>query len=700
MMIIRARIIVTVCTALLFAPVVHLGGQAPQNEPGMFGCERAILPGGAGPNRLRIDVPLLAGTGSSWQLAHEAAPGGGETLVVARRGLSDLRIYDAANREIPYLLIAPPTPEPHWVEGHVLPVTATKQNSGFELDLGRALLADRLRLSGLPAPFLKRARLEASGDRSRWILLAGEGTIFDLPGENLKKLELEFEPGEYRYFRITWDDSASARVPLPGSASVRLGSTQTLPPPLHVPLQFERRTSEPGASRYRLRLPGPRLPIAAIELTSPGANILRRARITESRLTDGRMAPEMLGVATLWHTVAGAPAAAGLRIPISAPQESQLELTIDDGNNPPLEFTAVSAVCAYLPWIYFESPGAEPLTARFGHPDLAPPRYDLEVMRDSVLKLRSAEAHWGDVREKIPALDHPSLDAVPSAGAQLDIAAFQFSRSIPAGKPGLNALLLDAAVLANSNLSDLRIAGADSRQVPYLMEKLEEPLSVDLPAPERIQAPAARPLPGQAESAAASYYHLRLPFSNLPPARLALTTTARVFRRDVYILIERNPADERQEPWTEQIARSAWSHSDPETPAESLILPLPSLQTANTRLVVAEGDNSALPIASARLLLPGYRMRFIRESTADLKLYYGRRDLEAPRYDLALLAPALMGVEAEEVSLSPELPAGSARPETWPGQRIIFWAILAAAVIVLLLLIARLITGRDGEKQN
>lgn len=676
--------------AVLFFTPGHGQSQQPRIEK--FRYQRAILPGGAGPNRLEIDVVVLAAASPFRELAHDATGNDQEPMIIAKGGLSDLRIYDSADREVPYLLVAPPTPEPRWSEGRLLLVPATKKTSGFETDLGQALKVDRLRLTGIPAPFLKRVRLEGSGDRNRWTVLVEEGTLFDLPAEKLKRLELEFEAGEYRYFRMTWDDSASARVPLPGSASARLISAGTLPPPLKTSLQFERRTSEPGVSRYRLRLPGPHLPVTAIELTAAGGNVLRKARLTESRLADDEMVPQMLGIATLWHTVRGSAGAAELLIPITAPQEAQLELTITDADNPPLNFTQISAVFAYLPWIYFEGQGKEPLTARFGYPDLAAPQYDLEAMRDSVARVRTTEARWGESREEKPVEASPTFGTVPATGAPIDIGSFRYARKIPSGKPGLTALRLDAAVLARTSMSDLRIVGADGRQIPYLMEKTEEPLVVGLAAPERIQEPGASSTGSRSGSVSQSHYRLRLPYENLPAARLVLTASARVFQRAVRILIERNPSDERQEPWTNQVAAATWSHSDPETPAPALPLQLPSLQTTEARLVIEEGDNSPLPIESARLLLPSYRMRFFRETEADLTLCYGRSDLEAPRYDLALLAPRLIGAAAEEVSFGPENPAEEfARIQEQPLQTKLFWVILGLAVVALLMLIVRLV---------
>jgi hypothetical protein len=145
--------------------------------------------------------------------------------------------------------------------------------------------------------------------------------------------------------------------------------------------------------------------------------------------------------------------------------------------------------------------------------------------------------------------------------------------------------------------------------------------------------------------------------------------------------------NERQEPWTESIAREVWSHADPEVGAPALTLKIPSLKTAEAMLVVEEGDNSPLPITSARMLLPAYRLRFFHQK--DLKLYYGNSDLDAPRYDLAILAPRLMGTVAEEIQLGPEIeisPVKTRSLSTW-----LFWGILIGAVLILLILISRLV---------
>ena len=680
----------SVAIACLLVPAQS---QSSRPLPALFRCERAVLPGGPGPNSLALDAAVLAG-GSAFRVSRIAGQEPvGEVEYVAEGGLEDLRIFDASNREVPYLLVGPPSRAPRWLKSRLVPFAASKKTSGFEVDLGQVADIDRVQIAGLPAPFLKRVLLEGSGDRTRWTLLVPEGTLFDLPEEDLRRLELEFQPGRYRYLRLTWDDRTSGRVPMPISAAARAVDTSPVSPRLRIEVPFERRGSEPGVSRYHLRLPGSRLPITAIELSCAGGDILRKAYVAEAQLSGAEVVPVQLGSGILRRALRGDLSAAELRVPILTPTEAELELVVIDEDNPPLDLKGVSAVFAQLPWIYFESQDAGQLTARFGRPDLRAPQYDLEARRDSVTKSRTAEAHWREVARPHAEAEVEDGRALPVTGAAINAGAFRYSRPLPGNQRGLTAVMLDVAVLAHSDLSDIRIAGSDGRQVPYLLEKIEEPLKIDLPALEVTSPPGHLVDRQQGGAGTRSFYRLRLPYDGLPDSRLVLQTSARVFQRRVGILIEEDPHDPRREAWSASLASAAWRHGDPETAAPPLVLQLPPLKTAKVLIVVEEGDNAALPLGPPKLLLPGYRLRFFREDGGSLSLLYGNRGLSAPRYDLALLAPRLVGAAALEVTPGPES-APAAELETVPRR--IFWLILTLATAALLVLIVRLVRGKSS----
>ena len=323
--------------------------------------------------------------------------------------------------------------------------------------------------------------------------------------------------------------------------------------------------------------------------------------------------------------------------------------------------------------------------ARFGAGHMPPPQYDLEAERNLLPETKCSDAQWGEVNDLIPlSATLPQTSPLPLIGAPIDGKQFRYSRRIMAGDPGLSAVTLDAAVLAHSDLDDLRIADSSGRQVPYLLEKRDEPLVLKLKIHKRISGRKDR------TSNYLSTYKVDLQFDSLPSCRLVLSTVARVFDRMVTINAERTSEDRRAESRVETLASARWRHLAEDRADPLLVLDLAELLTSQLTISIDEGDNSPLPIKSIQLLFPSYRLRFFHGAGASLTLYYGAPSLSRPRYDLALLAPRLTGAAAHELSLSPETilsPATSAAPL----QKRLFWGMLIVATVVLLFLLVRLL---------
>jgi hypothetical protein len=669
---------------------VALEAQTPADAT-RFAHERPIITTGTGPQRLAIDASLL-GASARFRVERQ-----GDTPV-AMDGLADLRLFDQAGSGVPYLLVQPSTGEREWVTGALLGVAATKKTSGFEVDCGEGEPIDMIRVQGLPAPYLKRLTLEGSGDRSRWTLLVSEGTLFDLPDENLRQDSLGFEAGSYRYVRVTWNDTNTGRVPVPRSVFARRASRMPPPPATTIETTFERRPSEPGISRYRVRLPAGRLPIVALDLEIGGGHVYRRATVTEAQFLANEAVPTLLGSAMLSRITRDGATAAALRVPIVPPTEAEIELAIEDGANPPLDLKHVSTVLAQLPWIYFEAP-AGPVLARYGNPALQRPVYDLEAVRGAIDLSKLPEANWGPARALVE--DAPVADPspLPNAGATLDPALFKYSRLIPSQDAGLLALALDVHALTHSRgpalrFADVRLLETSNRQVPYLIERRNEPLSVDLafkPAAS-VRAAELKPTGGRQRSV----YSLTLPAAAMPESTLVLETSGRVFQRTVRVGIDRGPDRLRRDAWFEVKGGSTWRHADDQTPARPLTLTVSTLPETELLVVVDEGDNAPLPITAARLLLPSYRLRFYYHDPSSLRLAYGRDDLQAPQYDLALLAPRVMGAPAREIAAAPPSSPGP-EPQSFVPPARTFWIVVSGAVLVLLVLIARLLRAEQPK---
>ena len=679
-----------VTVAVLLAGAAAASAQP--TRPDAFRHERTVTITAPGPQRLDMDAVMLAGT-QAVTTTQQALP----LRRLVREGPPDLRLYTQAGVEVPFLFVPPPLDEQRAIDGSILPIAATKTTSGFEVDFHEVVPSlNGVTLEGIPAPFLKRFRLEGSGDRQRWAVLVNEGTAFDLPSEHLRSTTLTFAANAIRFLRVTWDDTNSARTGLPSRASSFRVATVHTSSPLRATLQFERRNAEPGTSRFHVRLPGSHLPIEALELSIGGGHLLRDVRVLEARLVDGRrgqVEPVETGRARLRRVVRDGQAAEDLRVRIQSPSEPDLDLVFDDGDNPPVDLQGVTAVFAELPWIYFESePGT--LIARYGSAKTFAPRYDLEARRASMPDTVSS-ASWGPESERPTAVTTTAAaPPMPARGSALVLSDFRYARSLPSGPQGLTVVPLDVAAYAHSSgqdgqFNDVRILDRDGLQVPYLLEKRDEPLVYDLRFERREPSPGAGARPG------ASEYVVPIPYRELRGTEIVLTTRARVFERTVRIGVLPPPDRQGRTPGLTAIQTQVWRHEDDAVPARPLTLTVPHAPLGDVVIEIDEGDNQPLPIERATLLVPSYAVRFFRADAAPLLLAYGRPNLQNPRYDLALLAPYVLGQRAQTVEAGPERGANGDAPgaSTQPSlvSPMVFWAVLGLAVVVLLGLVVRMV---------
>lgn len=292
----------------------------------------------------------------------------------------------------------------------------------------------------------------------------------------------------------------------------------------------------------------------------------------------------------------------------------------------------------------------------------------------AVLAILTAAVVWA----AMALADEPAERELPVApGAVIDRAEFGCSRPLPKAAAGWTLLPLDVHVLscAATDLADLRLIDGRGRQIPYLLEAGEKPLAVDLPAPEPL-----------AERRGGHRFRLTLPYRSLPGARLHLATSARVFERTLQL---ERPAESAR--GTAILAEARWSHADAGQPTPELELDLPRRAGRELTLVVEDADNAPLPITGARLTLPAFRLRFFYPHLEGgrLTLLYGRRDLDAPRYDLALMAADARQAPARTLSLPPA-PAGDGESGGLAEGKGI-WLLLGLAIAALLALLARLL---------
>jgi hypothetical protein len=276
-----------------------------------------------------------------------------------------------------------------------------------------------------------------------------------------------------------------------------------------------------------------------------------------------------------------------------------------------------------------------------------------------------------------------------TGGASIERASFEYQRRIPPGPPGVSLLRLDLLALAHSRLADIRLVTADGFQIPYVLETDDRPLRVPLAPLALVNEPDTAARLSQRQGRARTVYAIAFPLAGMPPCDLILETGARVFEREVSLLVKNDGRRERTAGDWETAAWGSWRHADPDTPASPLVLHLSALRSATARLIVDEGDNRSLPLTTPTVELRTYRLRFVRDTPDEMWLVYGKAGLTAPRYDLALLDARLRSEEAREVAAEGERP--SSGPAIEGRSRAVFWGALIVAVVVLMAVLARLL---------
>ena len=266
---------------------------------------------------------------------------------------------------------------------------------------------------------------------------------------------------------------------------------------------------------------------------------------------------------------------------------------------------------------------------------------------------------------------------------------------------GLAALPLDAAVLGHSQgpasrFADVRIADGADKQVPYLLERRDEPLGVDLTLASTA-SPQMPPLP-PANGGSRSVYRIALPERRLPAGSLSVETSARVFQRSVQVGVVR-PADRNSAGRVVRCSdvhdvaarRRAGGRSGAHAPARSdgCDRVVAGRRRRRQRAVATQPRATAAAVLSTAVLCP---------AGWDCGCSYGREDLQPPRYDLALLAPQLMGAAATEVTAGPE--SSRADADAVHFAALVLGLLLGAAVIVLLALIVRLAQNSDATTSS
>jgi hypothetical protein len=382
----------------------------------------------------------------------------------------------------------------------------------------------------------------------------------------------------------------------------------------------------------------------------------------------------------------------------------RVRLEIADGDSPPLADLGVSVEVSQ-PAIVFAlpaSPADRPAgTLRFGGHRAWPPRYDIAALFDNVPPASASGerlddpaalpvARLGPVRPS-PLFDaRPALAAATHAGPAVDARRWRWQRPlvVPDSPEGLARLRLapQDAAHAEPRYADLRVVDAAGRQWPYLIGSPHERerVALNVEGPERDRGE--------------SRWRIRLPATPLWLDRLSVLPTRPVLSRPYRVVSREADGDERV------LARGTLEQ-DLKRP-QAIEIALDPARVEWLELVVEDGDDAPLEIdrIEAALALPEI---LIAAPAGEYVLLAGNPDAVAPQYEIGRVSNVVLALRTAPVVAGP----GAERPD-WDGtpggrarllarlERAAVWAAIVVAVAVLAIVTLRTAgaTRRGGRE--
>lgn len=659
-------------------------------------------------NLLRSSLSLLlalsgtaltaAVTPTEWthrQVVSVAAPGlvkiavPAATFDAAQPGLTDLRLLTANGTEAAYLIDRDLTPAgfetPPALRPASLRTITDNGSTQLLIETGTTSELETLHLETSAPFFLKAAHGEISSDGVEWHSLGPTVPLFRQFGAD--HLRLALGRSKAAYIRITLDDFRSHPVTFSG-AQLQLAPVRTVPPLPHFGAQIVRQEEFAGETVFTVQVDGRHAPLASLILETSDHLFMRRVTVTVREVHGAAPSERLVGLGTIYRVALdGAETQANLHVPLNfSPATRELLVHVHNGDSPPLHVAGVSA-WQYPVNLLFLAPAAGNYTLLSGNAQAAAPRYDLAAFAAEMRDATVATVVPGPL-ETMPdyrprdSLAEPSLPDVPLTGAPLDTKNWSHHREVQLTRAGVQELELDVAALAEarSDFADLRVLRGEN-QIPYVLER---------PALSRASTLSLHPAP-DTKRPGVSIWQVRLPSSRLPLQRLTLTTSTRLFQRQLRIYEKLTGTDGRR--YESTLAEGDWSRTPDAGTPDARTFDLRDRPRTDTLWIETDnGDNPALDLTGARIIYPVIRLIFKSATTDGFALAYGQPAAATPRYDLGLVAARLLTAPRNVATLSNRVePAATRGLFAGLDGGYIFWGALALVVLVLLIVVARLL---------
>jgi hypothetical protein len=630
-----------------------------------------------------------------------------ELLVHAQPDVRDLRLLRSDGTEVPYVVdrLAETDVPTQWKGTLVDTRQERRVETQWTADLGQARTFDALEVEIASLDFAKRLRVEASDDVRSWRLLRDDAGVFDRMWDTRihhTRVELP-QTAVARYLRLTADDRRSAPIAVTGLmvSTTRHRAEQTWTRAAAVTLA----RSEGGVSRYRLEVPAG-LPFAAVTLAADDPAFARRVALRELRSINGRLEERNLADGRIYHLALPERGVVceSLRIDVGPRAGGELLIDVYDGDSPRLRGLRASVSATALRLLF---PSTSPrLTLYYGNARTHAPLYDIAALADALRANvpadgRNSGATLSEETANPRFRATPLLPYAPTRGAALDVWRWKVVRPLTLSEgDDLYTLTLAAAdlPLVRPDLADVRLADAEGRQVPFILElnaaTERVPLAID-------RSPGAGSTSGRRPSL--SRYRLSVADGGrsralmLPLQTLELGIAEPFFRRHVLLTAPASAGARERHP---RMVFSGDLARDPESRGP-ITLDLQGARLESVTLEIDEGDNAPLTLTTAQATVSVPRLAF-KATSGPYRLLLGNSGADSPRYDLAALRQQVLCYSARVVRPAAAAPnpgyrRGAAELFRDAPPTVFLWAVLIAAVLALLLLTARVL--RHGSSQ-
>ena len=306
-----------------------------------------------------------------------------EVLDKSRDDLSDLRLFDANDREIPYALrIRKELDERREIAARIFNQAKVGATSEVSVDVGESAGEhNQVEIETTGNNFRRRVDVEGSDSGKEWKSLQAAAVIFNFEAENkaVKSNRVSYPISRYRYLRVRVfaDELTDDKVPEITAVKVRMAirekgelSTWSVAVP---PYQLLRNQGAP-ASSWTIDFGG-RLPCDRLRLDIADESFSRPFQLEN---VDDDQNIRLIASGELVRRIGEQ----GKPVALNFEQEQhvrKLRLLVTDYSNPTLLISSITASAPARQLVFeLKEPTAQPLRLYFGNPKMMAPHYDFE----------------------------------------------------------------------------------------------------------------------------------------------------------------------------------------------------------------------------------------------------------------------------------------------------------------------------------